>query len=411
MIGVWVQRKMRAIYFDKDIPRALLTKAVAPWWPGFVWTPLSATRAVELPDPPLPGPRWLRLRNERCGICASDLSLLYVHAHPAIAPAALPGSARFYLGHETVSVVQEAGPGVTHFKPGDRVIMDTHFTGETCATLEIDPPCRYCAAGQYWLCLNSARPGPRGIGGGFGDGYVTHEMAVYHCPPELSLDQAAVTEPLSIGLHAVLSHPPCPGDKVLIIGAGPIGLMLLAGLHALYPDCEIAILARHPHQAEMAERLGARHVLTRADYRQIAQVSGGHFFSAPLNRGVVVGGFDVIYDCVANAQTINDALRWAQAGGTVVMVGLHLAPMPKVDLTPIPFNDVNLVGSYLHGVDERDGVSKHTYEWVYDLFRQGALAVDPLITHRFPFSDYREAIRVASARGRQRAIKVMLQAN
>lgn len=401
---------MRAIYFDKDIPRALLTKAIAPWWPGFVWTPLSPVRAAELPDPPLPGPRWLRVRNERCGICASDLSLLYVHAHPAVAPAALPATTRFYLGHETVGMVEETGPRVTRFKPGDRVIMDTHFTGATCATLEIEPPCRYCASGEYGLCLNSSWPGPRGTGGGFGDGYITHEMAVYACPPELSLDQAAMTEPLSIGVHAVLSYPPRPGDKVLIIGAGAIALLLLAGLRALFPDCEITVLARYPHQAQMAERLGANHIMTRADYRQIAQLSGGQFYSAPLNRGVVVGGFDTIYDCVANEQTTNDALRWAQAGGTVVMVGLHLAPMRKVDLSPVPYRRVNLVGSYLHRVEERDGGHKHTYDWVHDLFRRDALPIEALITHRFPYSDYREAIRVASARGKERAIKVMLQA-
>ncbi|MEJ5225938.1 MAG: hypothetical protein WHV44_15875, partial [Anaerolineales bacterium] len=82
---------MHAIYVDKNIPRVLLTKAITPAWPDFVWTPLSAARAGRLPDPPLPGPRWLRVRNERCGICASDLSLLFVHADPAVAPAALPG--------------------------------------------------------------------------------------------------------------------------------------------------------------------------------------------------------------------------------------------------------------------------------------------------------------------------------
>jgi threonine dehydrogenase-like Zn-dependent dehydrogenase len=402
---------MRVIYFDKAVPRALLTKAVARWWPGFIWTPLSAVGAISLPDPPLPGPRWLRVRNERSGICATDLSLLYVHIHPAAMPAALPRSPRLYLGHETVSVVEETGPGVTRFKPGDRVIMDTHFPNATCATLEIEPPCRYCADGQHAFCLNSSQPGPRGIGGGFGDGYVTHEMAVYPCPPELSADQAALTEPFSIGVHAVLSHPPRPGEKVLIIGAGSIALLLLAALRALFPDGEVTTLARYPHQDQAAERLGAHHVLPRPDYREIARLTGGRFFSAPLNRGAVVGGFDCVYDCVADGRTTSDALRWARAGGTVVMVGLHLAPMPEVDLTPIVFHGLNLVGAYLHGEDIWNGVRKHTYEWVFDLFRRGSLDTEALITHRFPFTDYREAIRVAGSTSKERTIKVLLQAN
>lgn len=402
---------MRAIWFDKNIPRALLTKVAAPLWPGFVWTPLSAARAAVLPEPDLPGPRWLRLRNERCGICASDLSLLFVHAHPAIAPAALPGNRRFFLGHETVSVVEEVGPGVTRFGPGDRVIMDTHFAGANCATLEIDPPCRYCAEGEYQFCLNKSEPGPRGIGGGFGDGYVTHEMAVHPCPPELSLDQAAISEPLSVGVHAVLSSPPRPGDQVLIIGAGSIGLLLLAAARAACPECEITVMARYPHQAQMAERLGAAHILTRSDYGQVAQLTGGRFFSAPLNRGVVTGGFDLVYDCVADAHTTTDALRWTRAGGRVVMVGSHLAPMPHVDLTPVWYDHIDLVGTYGHGMDEWGGVRRHTYEWVFDLFRQGRVDTDGLITHRFPFSEYKQAIRMASSKGRQQAIKVIMQAD
>src|SRR5512143_4299223 len=163
---------MRAIYVDKNIPRVLLTKAITPIWPGFVWTPLSAARVGELPDPPLPGSRWLRVKNQQCGICASDLSLLFVHADPTVAPAALPALSRFWLGHETVSVVTETGPAVTRFHVGDRVIMNTHFEGANCLTLEIEPPCRYCAEGHTHHCLNKSEPGPRGQGGGFGDCFV-----------------------------------------------------------------------------------------------------------------------------------------------------------------------------------------------------------------------------------------------
>jgi len=82
---------MRAIYVDKHIPRVLLTKAIAPIWGNFVWTPLSAACAGLLDDMPLPGPRWMRVKNEACGICATDLTLLYMKANPSVAPAALPG--------------------------------------------------------------------------------------------------------------------------------------------------------------------------------------------------------------------------------------------------------------------------------------------------------------------------------
>ena len=401
---------MRSIYVDKNIPRVLLTKAIAPHWPGFVWTPFSAARVVDLTEAVLPGPRWLRLRNERCGICASDLSLLFVKADPSIAPAALPANTRFFLGHEVVSLVTEIGPGVTRFKIGNRVIMDTHSAGANCATLEIGPPCRYCAEQDYHFCINKSAPGPRGFGGGFGDGYVAHEMAVYPCPPDLTPDQVVLTEPFSIPMHGVMRFPPGPGDRVLVIGSGIIGLLTTMTIRALCPECEITTMARYPHQAEMAEKLGAKHVLMgHVGYSEIARLTGGQFFSAPLNRGVVIGGFDIIYDCVADSRTLNSSLRWVRAGGTVVMVGSHMAPMMKIDLTPVWYHQVNLVGTYGHGMNERAGIRKHTYEWVFDRFRSGEFTTDGLITHRFPFKEYRKAISTASAKKKTKAIKVLFE--
>lgn len=400
---------MQAIYVDKDIPRVLLTKAIAPHWPGFVWTPLSAARAGELPDPPLPGARWLRVRNLQCGICASDLSLLFVHADPSIAPAALPGLSRFWLGHETVSVVTEVGPGVRRFRVGDLVIMDTHFAGANCETLEIEPKCRYCAVGDYHFCVNKSEAGPHGLGGGFGDGFVTHESAVYPAAPGLSRDQLALTEPLSIPMHGVMRFPPKPGDKVLVYGAGNMGLLTTLVVHALEPQAEITVLARYPHQQEMALKLGARHILNKSDYQAVSKLTGGKYFTGPLNKGVVIGGFDLIYDCVADPRTLNDSLRWVRAGGTVVMVGAHMAPMPKVDLTPVWYHHVNLVGTYGHGMNTWRGVTKHTFEWVYDFYKAGKFDLEGFITHRFPMKEYKQAIRAATSKGKEKAIKVMFQ--
>ncbi len=401
---------MRAIWVDKKIPRLLLTKAVSPRWAGFVWTPLSAACAGELPDPPLPGPRWLRVRNQACGICASDLSLLFVHADPSVAPAALPGLSRFYLGHETASVVTEVGAGVTRFHVGDRVIMDTQFAGANCATLEIEPKCRYCANGEYQFCINKSAPGPRGIGGGLGDGFVTHESAVYPAPGELTTTQMAMTEPLSVVVHAIARFPPKPADRVLVIGAGVIGLLLVMAIRAIQPDAEITVIARYSHQQAMAERLGAKNILEHPRYSVIAKLTGGKYFSAPLNKGIVVGGFDVIYDCVGDPRTTNDALHWTRAGGTVVVVGAHLAPMPKIDLTLLWYHQVNLIGTYEHGIEQLNGQRRHAYEWVFDFYRRGAFAdIESLVTHRFPMEDYKTAIRVAMQKGKARAIKVVLE--
>jgi threonine dehydrogenase-like Zn-dependent dehydrogenase len=385
----------------------LLVRAVGSLWPGIVWTPLSPARVDNLATPDLPGPRWVRVRNLQCGICASDLSLLFVHVDPSVAPAALPGNRRFYLGHEVVSVVEAVGSGVTRVRPGDRVVMDTRFTGPHCLSQEIDPPCRHCAQGQHVLCENaSAGLGPRGVGGGWGDGYTAHETEVYPVPADLTLDQATLIEPLAVAVHAVLRRPPEASAQVLVMGCGMIGLLTIQTIRAVAPGCGITAVARYPHQAEAARRLGATTVLNGASYASAAQITGAKHFSAPLNKGMLLGGFDVVYDCVGKAGTLGDSLRLARAGGAVVIVGIELAPQ-RLDHSPIWYQEVDLVGSMVHGVDEWRGRRQHTYAWVIEWLRTGALSVDGLITHRFGFEQHRAAIDASLDKAGERPLKVI----
>ncbi|HLF01745.1 MAG TPA: alcohol dehydrogenase catalytic domain-containing protein [Anaerolineales bacterium] len=400
---------MQTIYFEKNIPRVLATKFISHYWPDFVWTPFSSARVATVPDPPLPGPNWLRVRNRLCGICASDLHLLFVHADPSVAPAALPGTNRFYLGHEVVSIVVEVGSAVTRCKVGDRVIMDSRFAGANCHTLGIKPVCRQCAAHEHNFCENKALPGPRGEGGGFGDSYTAHETEVYPCPPDLTDDQAALVEPMACAVHSTLRRPPEPGERVLVVGAGIIGLCQVMAARAFQPDCRITAIARYPHQAEMARRVGANDVLTgREGYEGVAKHVGGKFYSAPLNKGIVVSGFDLIYDCVGNAETIGDSLRWTRAGGTVVVVGVNLNPV-SIDLTLVWYHHVNLIGTREHGHSTWNGQTRHDYDWVIDFIRNGRFPTAGLITHRFPFADYKRAIATSMSKAKERAVKVVVE--
>lgn len=402
---------MRSIYVDKNIPRVLLTKAITPIWRDFVWTPLSSAKAGPLPDQPLPSPNWMRIKNLACGICATDLSLLFMTANPSVAPAALPGVQRFHLGHEAVGEVTEIGSGVKRFKVGDRVIMDKHFYGANCLNLELENLCEMCAHDETNFCLNKSDYPFLGVGGGFGDEYVTHESGVYLCPPELTLDQAVLVEPFGIGTHAVLRHPPKPGSKVLVIGTGMIGLAVLMAVKAAQPDCEATVISRYDFQSQMAERLGAKHILQNSEYQAIAKASGGKFFSAPMNKGVVIGGFDIIFDCVGNSNTLNDCMRWVKANGKVVMVGAHMQPMTKVDLVNIWYHQVELVGVVAHGHEHHQGEHKHTYDWVMEFMKQGLYKTDGFITHRFAYEDYKQAIALTNHhKGKSGAIKVILQA-
>ena len=398
---------MRAIYVDKNIPRMLLVKALKPVWRNVVFSPLSSARFADLPEPMLPGRRWLRVQNRMCGICASDLHLLYVEADPTIGLAVLPGYQRFFLGHEAVGEVTEVGAGVTTLEVGDRVIMDTRFQGPTCLSQELDPPCVHCRAGNFSLCENaSLGAGPRGVGGGWGDGFTAHETEVFRIPPDLTDEQAMMVEPLSVGVRAALKRLPGPGERVLVLGSGIIGLTVVQAVRALSPDCHITAMARYPHQAAMAQHLGADETLDGEDgYLATAQLTGARLYTGMFDTRMLLGGFAVVYDCVGSEQTVRDSLRWTRAGGAVVLAGVSLRPM-RLDLTSIWHQEVALLGLLAHGTESWNGGSISTYALTIDLARQGKLATAELITHRFPLERWRQAIETAQDK-RSGAIKVV----
>ena len=398
---------MRTIYVDRIVPRIMAVKALKTLWPAIVWSPISPTKVADLPEPGLPGSKWLRVRNIQCGICSTDLYMLFLDVDISIAPAALPGNKRFYLGHEVVGEVIEVGPEVTRFREGDRVVMESRFTGPNCHTQEIDPPCEQCAQGQSRLCENaSLGRGPVGVGGGWGDGYTAHETEVWPVPEDLNDDQATLIEPMAVALHGVLRKPPKARDQALVVGAGIIGLLTVQMAKIITPDCYLTVIARYSHQAEMARSLGADEVLIGDDfYDEVARITGAKHYKAPLNRGMLLGGFDIVYDCVGSAETIIDGLRWARAGGTVVLIGISLSKL-KVDLNPVWYQEVNLLGSLTFGLEDWQGSEIPTFDLVIKYLMEGKLTYDGLITHRFSFEEYRQAIATHSDK-RTGSIKVV----
>jgi threonine dehydrogenase-like Zn-dependent dehydrogenase len=206
----------------------------------------------------------------------------------------------------------------------------------------------------------------------------------------------------------VLRRRPQPGERVLVIGAGVIGLLVLQAVRIVAPQTPVTVMARYPHQAEMAGGLGATHVLKGGDphYDQVAELTGARHYRFPLNRGMLLGGYDVVYDCVGKAHTVVDGLRWARAGGTYVMVGIAFESL-KVDLSPVWYQEVDLLGSHTFGVEDWRGRRAHTFDLVIEMMQEGALRHAGLITHRFPLAQLHRAVATAQNR-RSGAIKVTL---
>jgi threonine dehydrogenase-like Zn-dependent dehydrogenase len=398
---------MRTIYFEKNIPKILLVKALQPVWPGVVYSPLSPTRFEEIPDGPLPGPNWMRVRNRLCGICGTDLHLFLVEADPQIAGAALPGSDRMYLGHEVVGEVSEIGPGVASLKVGDRVVMDSRTVNlSTCLSQELEQLCPHCLQGDHQLCENaSLGRGPFGVGGGWGDSFTAHISEVYRVPDDFDDDTAMMIEPLSVGVHSALARLPGPGGQALVIGCGIVGLNVLQALRALSPACQMTAMARYPQQIDMARQLGAHEVISSEDaYEATARITGAKLYTGSFKNRMLLGGFDVVFDCVGSSRSVTDSLRWARAGGTVVLVGVKLERM-RVDLSPVWYQQVNLIGVTAHGMETWSGAPCPTYDLTCDLLRAGKLTTAGLITHYFRLEDWHEAIRTAQNK-RSGAIKV-----
>jgi threonine dehydrogenase-like Zn-dependent dehydrogenase len=238
--------------------------------------------------------------------------------------------------------------------------------------------------------------------------HLAHESEVLKIPGDMTDDQAVLAEPASVALRAVLRAKPEPGQHVLVIGCGIIGLLVVGITRIVAPEAHITAMARHPQQIEMARRLGADQVIAGGDgYREAADVTGAQLYTGALGNRMLLGGYDVIYDIVGSGQTIKDSLRWARAGGRVMVVGISLK-LVKTDLSPVWHQEVTLMGSLVHGIEDWDGQKIRGYDLVMSWMRDGLLPTDGLITHRFPLADYKQAVATATNK-RTGAIKVLLQ--
>lgn len=408
---------MWGVYFDTQPFFVGTTAILGRMSRRAYYGPLAPLRARDLRPVALPGKRWIRVRNRMAGIGAEELSLVHLDVDPRVSPVAAPRPRRLYLGREVVGEVVEVGPGTQFLRVGDRV---AYQNDQSCATREIEPPCRHCAAGNYALCENRYLPGPQAIGGGWSEEMVLHERQVFLIPDGLTDEQAALVEPTAVALRAAMRRLPQPGETSMVIGAGTIGLLTTQAVRALGPEgTNITVLARYPFQVEMAARMGGDTVLYDEDLAvAVARLTGGQRFHSRFGADLMIGGFDTVYDTVGTSSTLNQALRWTRAGGTVVLVGNHLATL-RVDMTPVWHQEIAIVGSRAHGAETpppsraalvgRDRAGREsTFQLAARLLREHRLTPERLITHRFPAHEVRRALAVARKRAEHRAIKVML---
>ncbi|MGO8949778.1 MAG: zinc-dependent alcohol dehydrogenase [Ktedonobacterales bacterium] len=408
---------MWSVYLDTNPMRTLSSRGLGLFSRRAYYGPLAPLRSRRIAHATLPGRHWVRVRNIISGVSGTDIALTHLQLDPRVSLAALPRQSKLYLGHEVVGEVSETGPDVEFLRIGDRV---AYQFDQCCATRDVKPPCRHCTMGNYALCENRYLPGPAAIGGGWSDEMIVHERQLFLVPDSLTDEQAALLEPCAVALHTALRHLPQPGDNVLVIGGGTIGLLTTQAVRILAPEVTIASIARYPVQIEMATRMGANRILYQADGTSaIARHTGGHHFKRHFGPDLLIGGFDVVYDTIGSTETLQNAIRWTRGGGAVVQAGRQLAPS-ALDLTPLWHQEISLLGASGHGTEDwpaNAGIASwtrgnsgrvFTYALTAALIREHRLTPERLITHRFPLREVRHAVEVARDKSTHHSIKVIL---
>jgi threonine dehydrogenase-like Zn-dependent dehydrogenase len=394
---------------DVSVPRVILTKLLARVSRSAHFWPTSPLQLVDEPDPPLPVPNWVRVRNQLCGICGSDLHQLFLDADLNVAPVALPSNKCIYLGHEMVGVIVERGEDSGGLALGDRVVR--WGRADDCKARGRSDLCPSCARGHRVLCRYASEPRQHEpVGGGYGEGYITPASTLIAVPDELSDEQAIFVEPAAVAIHVAWRRQPKPGDQMLVLGCGTIGFLLIQVLRIVQPSCRITALVQFPWQAEMARDYGADHVFLVSDdgYARVVRLTDARLYENPAGNRMLLGGFDLVFDVVGMSRTLNDALRRTRAGGTVVLVGVDLHRV-CLDLTPVWHQEVDLIGSVGHDVVTWQGETVPVFALAMRWMQSGLLDCSGMLTHRFPLDEYRQAFEIATNKQRHRSIKVAFQ--
>lgn len=329
-----------------------------------------------------------------CGLCHSDVSQVK-GVHPAMTPSV--------LGHEAAGEVVEIGPGVTTLKVGDHVVL---------SPLAACGVCHYCVRGEHSICVNSvaialgmspdgttrlSRDGAvvyRGLGlAAMSEYVVVPQAAAVAIDHDVPLDLACVIGcAVQTGVGAAIySGGVRPGDSVLVMGAGGIGMSILAGAAAAGAT-RLILSDPVAERRELALAFGATDLIDPTAADVISEVQ--------RLTGV---GVDVAFDAVGAATLVETGMRATRSGGTTVMVGAPGAEeMASVGVAEAMFTQKRLVGSLLGGCH-----APRDFPMLIDLWRRGRLPLEKMVTARRPLTEVNEAIEdMLAGRGIRTVLKI-----
>ena len=316
-------------------------------------------------DRPHAGPDDLVMQVAQCGICGSDLGFI------AMGGLLGPGNP-MALGHELSGTVIEAGANVHHVAVGDRVVINPEGNGNRIG-------CSGADVGGFspYLLVRGAALDPQ---------------VALKLPESLSFEQGALVEPLSVAMHAVHQGQAKSTDRVVIFGAGPIGLGILLVLQ-YYGVKNIVVVDLAEFRLAKVAQLGG--IPVKADSTDLANdISGIHGQESLMGRSVPAT--DLYFEATGVEAVFEQCVKFAKSGARVVVVGVHKKPV-KFDLVNLLMRELTITGSMAYPKE---------FPQVIDMLASGKIDTAALISHRFALSDFQCAFD--TARDTQQAIKVLV---
>ncbi|MFC8039270.1 NAD(P)-dependent alcohol dehydrogenase [Paenarthrobacter sp. NPDC057355] len=317
---------------------------------------LTSPKTIELKEVavPEPQPGQVLVRVTAVGVCGSDT---HFYETGSIGDIVVEGP--IVLGHETAGQIVAVGPGVDSSRVGTRVAV------------EPQTPCRkcdYCKTGRYHLCRDILFYGAWPVDGSFSEYVIVDDDFAHAVPESISDEQAALLEPLSVAVHAARRAGVKAGDKVLITGAGPIGVM----------------------NVQVARALGASEVVISdpiAHRREFALAHGADIALDPTKSGLdeYAEYFDVYIDASGNARAILPAFPAVKRGGTACLVGMGGEEL-NVPIAMIQHREITLTGTFRY---------VNTWPTAIALLASGAVDVEGIVTGRYGLEDVEESLMKA----------------
>ncbi|PIK47400.1 hypothetical protein BSL78_15734 [Apostichopus japonicus] len=326
---------------------------------------------------PQPGKNEVQLQMQAVGICGSDVHY-WTHGEIGDFIVRKP----MILGHESSGIVSAIGEGVTHLKVGDRVAIEP---GVPCRM------CSFCKDGRYNLCPEMSFCATPPIDGSLRRFYCHAADFCYKLPDHVTLEEGALLEPLSVGVHACKRAGVTLGSNVLVCGAGPIGLVCLLTAKAM-GAAVVGITDIAENRLEVAKKIGADFTfkVDTKDCREMAKKIQSSLGQQP----------DVTIECSGAPASVQTGIFSTKSGGVLVLVGLGPSEI-TIPIVDASVREVDIRGIFRYA---------NCYPTALAMVASGKVDAKPLITHHFPLKKTLEAFETAKT-GAGGAIKVMIHCN